>query len=717
MMSTQISTIISRLGSMIFMSFFFAVSLHAQIIFTEDFQDGDADGWSADARDGDIRLSIYHNNNSLLLTRNAFALRKVALGDAEKINVRASFAAQNLEDGDTCRLDISFDGKEWFEVGRVSDGQDDAVTLHTVQSSFIVNDGAEILYMGVRIEGNADNDSCWVDNISVKAMRDTAKLPANIPSTALWSKAGIETPLSMQAFTPPQAMIAPKLNVSGRVIFDAATSDNFELLKDDFLYSDTTNSLAQLGSFDLEIVQRGTDIIPVMRGPRASEHPDWEWIFEPGAAWENPQNPELARVSLPFSLQERNANCIHNGVMMFEVSRSGDISDMVYQIGSETCAYLQFNMWGGAPLSFDAFVPANTKSIIDAYDAGISARLAVRPISQLPFRDQFGSADEVDPAALTTFGYIKDGAHYAGGCETRFGPYPFCDVMDIPSYSWAKSIVGGLASMRLERLYPGAMDSLISDYVPECKGWTDVTFKDALNMSTGRYTSKHYDVDEAASRPFFLADTHAEKIKYACQTHKRRDAPGKTFVYHTTDTYILGAAITAYLRKHSGNGDADIFETLLTPIFSDLGLSPVALQTRRTYDNERQAFTGWGLTFHRSDVAILAQFIAGGGKINGKNYLDAAMLDAALQKLPGDRGLRAVIDSQKYKNGFWAWNAGAALGCTSDVWIPAWSGYGGLSAAFMPNGHIYYYISDGNDFKWAKAALASHKISPLCASQ
>jgi len=116
----------------------------------------------------------------------------------------------------------------------------------------------------------------------------------------------------------------------------------------------------------------------------------------------------------------------------------------------------------------------------------------------------------------------------------------------------------------------------------------------------------------------------------------------------------------------------------------------------------------------RNDIALVTTFLQRGGTINGEPVLDTNMLNAALQRDPQNRGLRAVIDGQRYQYGFWAWNAGTALGCKGDVWIPALSGYGGLSAALMPNGPVYYYVSDGGAFAWRKAAQASNRLHPFC---
>lgn len=684
----------------------------AQTYLNEGFQDGDADGWQSDARKGEIGLTTYAGNISLKMTRDAYAVRKLENISSARVRIGAVFAAEKLEGDDACVLEASPDGIQWFEIGRVEDGQDDALTLHPVTR--VLDIESTQLYLGARITGNASNDTCWVDNISVVGMRRVADLPTSLDKEALWSGQAIADPVSMQAFAPPNEALAPLSSYSGTLTFDGSQAAGFELLKDAFNYAPTAETLDHLPALEMALVQDGTDLIPVQRGPQPSSHPDWEWIIEPGKIWQREDG--YVRVSLPFALQERNANCIHNGVLAFEIGLDGKTSAMIYQIGSETCAYLQFNLWGSASITFDRNAVSGSGLLVQAYQSEVAHRLPIRPISALSYRDQLGHATEVAPDAMSVLGYVKNGTHYTAPCPTRFGDYPFCDVLDLPSYSWAKSMVAGVASMRLEKLYPGAMDSLISDYVPACKDWKDVTFQHALDMATGYYESDVYDEDEASegTRQFFLADRHDQKIDLACTMYDRKSAPGETFVYHTTDTYILGAAITAFLREKTGRDDADIFDDLIRPLWTAIGTSPVAHKTRRTYDDVGQVFAGWGLTLHRDDIAKIATFLHDGGQINGEAMLDPVMLSEALQNTGNPVGLRAVIDNQRYKNGFWAWNAGPSFECDTDLFIPAMSGYGGLTLALMPNGHTYYYISDGHAFAWARAAKASHSDAPLC---
>jgi CubicO group peptidase (beta-lactamase class C family) len=275
-----------------------------------------------------------------------------------------------------------------------------------------------------------------------------------------------------------------------------------------------------------------------------------------------------------------------------------------------------------------------------------------------------------------------------------------------------------LALMRLEHLYPGASASLVSDYVDACDAerWAGVTFEHALDMATGLYTSAQFDADEGAPElwEFMSRSTHAERIDLACNQHPRQSEPGARWVYHTTDTYVLGTAMQAFWRAQTGRADADFYDDLLVPLWRELNLSPLMDTTRRSYDGVRQPVSGWGLTLTLDDMMRLGRFLQEGGEVGGDAWADPAMLAAALQRDPADRGLAAGSDVQRYQNGFWAWNAGPALGCESDVWIPALSGYGGITLALIPNGHVYAYVSDGREFAWRRAAVASHAIQPYC---
>jgi hypothetical protein len=537
----------------------------------------------------------------------------------------------------------------------------------------------------------------------------------------------LPSPLPMSEFTPPSASAAAPAKFEGRLSLSREKSlDELKIHRDAFDAIRTSQgAIGHLPNFDFEFVQDGTAIIPMRRGYIQNDDAYWEFILEPGVAWLERDDKGMSRAALPFALQERNANCVHNGVLTFLFDERS-VSRVAYQIGSETCAYFQADFWGVLPATATRFIPAVREAIVAAFRREVAARLPVKSVDTLsrdfPGADarRFGSRNEIPPADMTAFGFVIDGVHYAGGCQTRYGSYPFCDVLALPSYSLAKTIVAGLATLRLERLYPGTLRQQISAYVPECSdplGWKSVTFGDALGMATGNFTDPTYDVDEGAPATiaFFLAEDHATKIHRACGQHERRATPGTKWVYHTTDTYILGSALSAYVRERMGKA-ADFYDVVLSrALWQPLELSPLMRSIRRTRDGRQQPFTGWGLVFHRDDIARIGQFLTRDrGRLNGADFFDAGAFEAAMQRSPADTGLPATDASFRYNKGFWAHDISSYIGCAKSVWVPYMAGYGGINVLLFPNDTVYYYFSDGGTFRWREAAIESNRIRNMC---
>lgn len=538
-------------------------------------------------------------------------------------------------------------------------------------------------------------------------------------------------PLPMQEFAPPENGLAPHAAFEGRLVLAAGVDGgSIRVERDDYrTASRMPTALRSLPDLDVALVSVGNALVPVQRGPITSGHPYWEFVLEPGHLWSEPGDRGLTRAALPFSLMERNANCTHNGVLTFLFDRDGTVSRAAYQVASETCLYLKVDLWGTLGAQYRPGRVDGATRVREDYAREVSSRLPTRPIETLgrdhPGADStaFGNEADVPAQDMTAFGFVIDGIHYVGGCMTRQGPYPFCDVLDLPSYSLAKSLVAGLGSLALAREYPGLLDEHIADYVPACKAvgrWSEVRFRDALDMATGNYASSLYDEDEdsAAMLEFFVAEDHAAKIQFACDHFPHKAAPGTRWVYHTTDTYVLGTALEAFVKKHLGP-DRDFYQDIVVRrLWQPLGLSPVLHGIRRTRDDTAQAFTGWGLTLHRDDIARLGAFLAApdGPHIDGRGVLDEAQARIALQRDRADRGLPALDDRFRYARGFWAHDVGAALGCASPVWVPYMVGFGGLTVLLMPNNTVYYYVSDGEAFRWLRAAVASHRIRPYCGS-
>jgi hypothetical protein len=529
----------------------------------------------------------------------------------------------------------------------------------------------------------------------------------------------------MNAFARPAAAMAPHQVFEGRLTLDKPIFDGgFQVIRNKPYNISDTIALRTLPPFDFAFVQDGDLLIPAKRGPIPSSSPAWEYILEPGRAWDEAGDGGATRVSLPFALREVGANCLHNGVLSFVFSGS-TISHVYYQISSESCAYFKFNAWGSAAAHYAPAPVLGAEKIKADYRAEVAARLPTKPLSELAAAypgvaiSAFALAPPTDGDVPALYGVVLDGVNYTGGCDTRAGPYPYCDVLDLPSYSTAKTVVAAIGLMRLEKLWPGARTALIADYVPECAtpDWAGVTFEDVLNLTSGVYGDPGFEVDEnsEANREFFNADTHAEKIRFACRHYHRRAPPGQVWVYRTTDTYILGTAMQAFVRRHLGP-DADLYRDIhVAQLWHKLHLSPVMDSTLRTYDAAQQPFTCYGLTYHRDDIARIAGFLNfSSGTIGGETMLDQGILSRALQRDPAHRGKYAGYPHFDYIDGMWARDLAPVLGCTKETWVPFMSGFGGISVVMLPNGVNYYYFGDSNVWDWSSAAAEIAKIRPVC---
>ena len=706
--------------------------LYAQTLFMEDFQDGDANGWRSGG-DGTVQVTVYQGNYSLRLTKRASAIIALGVDGPAAVTISMAFAALDLEGRDACVAEASNDNAaSWIEINRVEDGGDDGFSLHVGERTMAAPAAGAPLMLRLRVEGNGDNDTCWADNIRIVAAPRQSSLDQAGPRQAL--TAGfllggdpMPAPVSMRAFAPDSAAQHAGARFEGKLSFRIEPRQGgMDVVRDNFNFM--AGALTGLGhppDFEMAFVQSGEALIPARRGLVRTDNQAWDIFIEPGKVWREPDDRGFMRAAIPFALQERNANCTHNGVLTFLFDEEGATSRAAYQIASETCYYFQFDMWGVAQTRYAPLAVPDANEIITAYKEELAGKLAVKPIGELnldhPALDPvaFAAPGDVSPEHLTTYGVLFDGVHYRGGCSTRYGPYPFCENIALPSYSTSKSLFAGLGLMRLEMLYPGAMNEMISDYAPQCAaaGWRDVTFGHALDMATGRYNSTAPEADEnnAVQDGFFIDLTHAEKVDRACTLYPRKSDPGKQWVYHTSDHYILGTAMQAYLRRRLGD-NADIYRDLLVdPVWKALGLSPVAFTTRRTRDDVLQPFVGWGLTFLPDDLAKLAAFVAlDRGAHQDAQLVDADQLAAALQTKKSDPGLQATDENFRYNNGFWAWNAAGVLGCETPSWIPFMSGFGGVSVVLMPNGVIYYYVSDNQEFAWSRALQAANLYDNMC---
>ena len=479
-----------------------------------------------------------------------------------------------------------------------------------------------------------------------------------------------------------------------------------------------------LPEFDFEFVQSDSYLVPVQRGLIIADHPKWNMILEVGRVWDEPGDNGFSRASLPFALIPKGSNAAFNGTLTF-LFDDQSISKVWYQVTQETTSYTRANLWGLLKAVYHPGPVSNSDQIRANYALELESRLPVKPIQALaedyPGVNYSAYGRGVTPEHMTWYGVVVNGINYLGGCQTRFGIYPYCEQMRATSYSTAKSAFVSVALMRLAQKYgPEVSDLLIKDYVPEVNtsrgNWEQVTFNHTIDMSTGNYISSGFMTDEDGLKmgEWFGTQPYTARIAAALDWPNATN-PGRNWVYRTSDTFILTRALHNYLQTQQGSG-ADIFQFVVDEVYQPLGLGPGAYTTMRTADNNwsGQAEGGYGLWWIPDDIAKIGIFLnSNQGKINGEQILHPDLLAAALQKNPTDRGV--MIDSQRmYNNAFWANRSTSNNGFACKFWVPQMLGVSGNVVALLPNGITYYYFSDNREFTWDAALREANKIAPLC---
>lgn len=730
-------------------------SVKADPIFFDNFNDGFS-GWTSDGSVSSSTQRALVPDSVRLRGSGSTLSRSFSTLGWQDVEISFFVAARSLESSERCVVEISSNGgNSWVEALALNDDQDDD-KLHWQTLSSPSYDNNSDLRIRYRAEVNSNYDYCYAEDVSLTGFQlgsDSCPInssdgdfysgyvsnfePLNgsgatnrsvLTATTLNNGPTPASPaITGSGFAIPINAAPPQHNFEGRLrLYDESSSGSFIERLDDYNYTDNTDSTHKhLPEFDFEFIQSGTHLIPVERGVILSDHPNWEFIIEPGRVWSEINDQGKTRAALPFTLQQRNANCMHNGLMTF-LFDNNNVSKVFYQITSETCAYFQFDMWGLLDAEYTPQQITKALEMAANHQQHIAERMPQKPISSIAIDypgvnpSEFAHSSEVSPLDLSLFGVIVDDTHYVGGCETRYGTHPYCDTLRVPSYSVSKTALASAGAMRLEQLYGDFFSQSITSLVPEAAAsqqgyFFDVSVNNALDMATGNYQLSGYFDDEYTSdaNDFFLPETHAEKMNFAVNQYPRQATPGTQMHYHTSDTFLVMAAAQQYHRDKVGYC-GDVFEDVVVDdIWAPLGLDAGSLSTQRTYDPIRQPVGGLGASFVRDDIAKLGRLLGvDHGRINNLQVLEPEQLAASKFATAADPGL-AWISNGLYNNAFWGLNRGSIAGCSS-LYVPYMSGFGGITIAMAPSGVVYYYFSDGYSLEWSRAMAEAEKIRSSC---
>jgi hypothetical protein len=735
-------------------------------LFTDDFNAGTT-GWTLTgtaATTTSPRLGA--SGFSVKLPLRSTVSRGVSTVGYASIAVTVNMAASSLEasPADKCHAEYSTDnGATYTSLLTLANGQDNGVFFSGTYALPAAAENNPVFMIRYRAAGNLASDYCYGETLTVTGTAATfAALPpptmitsydplpgtgavprTQLTYTQLITGAAPGAPVDSSAFDVPANAANPTNFFQAPLnSINEATVGSSSVVTDLYSYlSDPERS--HLPKLYFEYLSHGTHMIPALRAYQKVSHPFWEFVALPGRVWNENSDNGYSRVALPFTLTQKNSNCVHNGLMTFLFKNGADgqsiaaISSAFYQITQETCEYFKVNLWGTLSVSAATRTVPNAAAIRSAYEAEVAARLPTKDISQLavdyPGTDvaKFGAG--ITPAHMTAYGYVIDGVHYRGGYQTRFGTYGYKDVMTFPSYSTAKSYFTSAAAMRLSQKYPALnlYGSSIASRVPSCPAarWGDVTISHALDMATGNYGLVGYEADESSASmtsDYFLVETEAEKLGFMCNKYARKATPGTTWVYHTPDIHLAAVALRqAVLAQEPATGSLANF--MVNELYAPLGLSPVTYRPKTTYEDRGTAEQEWGAYGELQsgdDFAKLGAFLnEGEGKIGGVQVLDYTRLKQALQRDPASSGLAVTVPGNpyphRYKGAFWSADVyGGAYSSCGVTHTPFMSGFGGISVILLKNKSTYYVVSDNDEYLWADAVIeaSAHVRSPCAVS-
>ena len=439
----------------------------------------------------------------------------------------------------------------------------------------------------------------------------------------------------------------------------------------------------------------------------------------------------MSRASFPVLLIDQLSSEAHNGIatFLFDDER---VSMLRFQITQETAPWVKYDYWGHAPMTFLPGAIPGESDLRAQFIAERQHQLMIRPWSALPTSASStvlaGFDGALSPEDVSASGMVVDGILYLRGCNTRTGPFPFCREMRHSVYSVTKSMGAAVALLRLAQKYCDEVLNLkIADYVSVTSahdGWKHVTLADALNMATGIGDKSPLrqpndpEADELGPKhkQFDKARTAKEKLDVSFSYGKYPWEPGEIVRYNSTQTFVLAAAMDAYLKRREGP-NAHIWGMLVDEVFRPIGiLHAPTLHTLETDGSRGVPLLSTGLFPTIEDVAKLATLLQSGGRHDGQQLLSPAKLAEALFRanvmtgIATGRGNR--FGGERYHLGFWSIAYQPRNGCT--VHIPYMSGHGGNLVVLLPNAVSAIRFADALSYDKESLVLASEAIRPLC---
>jgi CubicO group peptidase (beta-lactamase class C family) len=205
-----------------------------------------------------------------------------------------------------------------------------------------------------------------------------------------------------------------------------------------------------------------------------------------------------------------------------------------------------------------------------------------------------------------------------------------------PSFSMAKSFVGTLVGMSVDRGELKSTDELVTNYLPELaendERFKRLTIQHVLDMRSG------FDFKERSFSPFsqITRSYYGANLKKIVGKLKFKNEPGKVFEYQSINTQVLAFV----LEKATGKGLQELMQERL---WKPLGAESDALWSIDNAENIK-AFCCVSAT--ALDFAKIGRLYLNGGNWEGKQLISKKWVDITINP--------DTLTKLRYKNQFWA---------------------------------------------------------------
>jgi CubicO group peptidase (beta-lactamase class C family) len=477
------------------------------------------------------------------------------------------------------------------------------------------------------------------------------------------------------------------------------------------------------------------DLVPVERGiirrpikERTASF--WELIVGPGKVWKVADNVTKwkgwNKAAFPFSLVQSQEGEAMLGLGFFYY-KGTEVSKLFFQVSNDTAGGFIFwdpdfdvTGWGEAGTSYASYEIKNLGTLKEAYNYEKAKRLPMKPISELGSAVS-GLGGDINQDNILTMAFVKDDVIYYSPIKTPFGEYPYPYGMRVGVWSMTKSLIPGMAAMRLAEKYgTDFLETKIVDYFKEGKEfkyidaaskarWKMVTIGHALDMRSGMGPvnyDKNWAMDNVNSYQWGYSYDLADQIRFYFnqKPNPEVNGPGKKFAYIDQDMWAATLAMERFLKKKEGS-KATILNMLIEEVYKPIGVDYFVTGTGYTKSNEIGfPYSAWGALLTLDYLAKTGKLIANMGMSdNGKSILKKDLIED-------------LFTSSEYQLSFWknTFKKG-----NKEFLVTRMSGAGGNYIFNMPNGIVGIVLGyDSYNHTWSdkqKTTIfeAADKIKPF----